>query len=630
VSRQSNANLLNCIWWLGIPSNRSIFGAARNELLVLVCAIAVFVPGIVSPPHLMDDVDAVQAQIARNMLDSGDWVSAQLDGVKYLEKAPLPYWLMAVSYAVLGVHDWVARLPLVLSVIALCWVTARFGRWAFGAQSGFYAGLVLATCVGLFLFTRMLIPDAMVTLAVTVSMWAFLRVLEEDEPHPQLWVFILAASLGVGLLLKGLIALVFPTAAALLYLVFTRQLFSGRTWMKLRPLSGLALLLLIAAPWHVLAIMRNPPYFDFTMKSEPGNYHGFFWFYFLNEHLFRFLNLRYPRDYNTVPRAYFWLFQLLWLFPWSVYLPAALRQDFRPTYRAGRTRLLALCWIGFVMLFFTFSTTQEYYSMPIYPALALLIGATLSAEAGWLRWGTRVIALISTIAAVSIAAILIAVRNLPTPGDIAAALNSNPRLYTLSLGHMADLTIHSFAYLRTPLVLAGLAFLVGATALWRFAGTRAYVAAALMMVLFFQAARLALVAFDPYLSSQTLAQALVQAPKGELIVDDQYYTFSSIFFYANRRALLFNGRVNNLVYGSYAPGAPQVFIDDTEFRRLWSAPERFYLVVEGPKLARIRGLVGAGALHVVRESGGKFLLCNQELAPFSSIDANGPGKNQLN
>src|SRR5215510_8034111 len=108
----------------------------------------------------MDEVDSVHAQIARNMLQSGDWVTARLNGVAYLEKSPLGYWLTATSFRIFGVHDWAARLPLVLSVITLCWLTHRFGRWAFGPESGFYSGLVLSTCIGLFLFTRILIPDA--------------------------------------------------------------------------------------------------------------------------------------------------------------------------------------------------------------------------------------------------------------------------------------------------------------------------------------------------------------------------------------------------------------------------------------------------------------------------------------
>ena len=152
-------------------------------------------------------------------------------------------------------------------------------------------------------------------------MWAFLRVLEEGEAHPRFWAFVMAACLGTGLLLKSLIAIVFPVAAAVIYLFFTRQLFSWATWKRLHVFSGAAIVLLIAAPWHLLATLRNPPYFVFTLHSGPGQYHGFFWFYFINEQLLRFLNLRYPRDYNTVPRLYFWLFQFLWMFPWSVYFP---------------------------------------------------------------------------------------------------------------------------------------------------------------------------------------------------------------------------------------------------------------------------------------------------------------------
>src|SRR5882724_378933 len=96
----------------------------RASLIVLLVASAVFLGCIVSPPSLMDDVDAVQAQIARNMLDSGDWVTARLDGIKYLEKAPLKYWLIAISYIIFGVYDWAARIPIALSVMGLAWLTA--------------------------------------------------------------------------------------------------------------------------------------------------------------------------------------------------------------------------------------------------------------------------------------------------------------------------------------------------------------------------------------------------------------------------------------------------------------------------------------------------------------------------
>src|SRR2546425_459331 len=579
---------------------------SRYHLLVALVACLVFAGCIVSPPSLMDDVDAVQAQIARTMLQSGDWVTARLDGIAYLEKSPLKYWTMAVAFAIFGVKDWAARVPLALSAIALCWLTFRFGAWAFGRRAGFYAGLTLSTCAGLFLFTRIQIPDASLTLMITLALWSLLRALEDDEPRPARWAYLMWASIGVGLLLKGLIAALFPVAAGVLYLFFAK-----RDWRRLRPVSGAALLLAIAAPWHILATLRNPPYFDLTMHSEAGSYRGFFWFYFINEHLLRFLNLRYPRDYNTVPRLYFWAFHLLWLFPWSFYLPAAVRGEFKAVDRAARARLLALCWIGFVLVFFTFSTTQEYYSMPCYPALALLIGAGIARGGKSVTRGTRAIAAVATLCLAAVAGILIAVRGIAAPGDISSALTQNPDLYTLSLGHMTDLTLNSFAYLRLPLAVAALAFLVGAVSAWTAGTNKAVIGIAIMMALFFHAARLALVTFDPYLGSRPLAEALNAAPPGKLVIDDQYYAVSSVFFYAHRGALLLNGRVNNLVYGSYAPGAPDVFLDDSRLVRLWTGPERYYLVANAPAVPRFEKLLGKDRLHVTLESGGKFLLCNQ-------------------
>jgi 4-amino-4-deoxy-L-arabinose transferase-like glycosyltransferase len=579
-------------------------------LIVLAFAAAIFAGSMFSPPHLLDDVDAVQAQIARNMLHSGDWITARLNGVPYLEKAPLPYWAMAASFKVLGVHDWAARLWLVVAVLGLCLATTRFARWAFGEPAGLYSGLALTTCVGLWLFTRIVIPDAALTLAITLALYAFLRLLEEDEPHPRRWSLLAGACLGAGLLLKGLIAVVFPAGAALVYLLITRQLFHRRTWQRLRPFSALGVMLLIAVPWHALATLRNPPYFDFTWKSEPGHYRGFFWFYFLNEHVFRFLNMRYPRDYNTVPRGVFWAYNLVWLFPWSVFLPAAVRLNYRPVDRAGRARLLALCWISFVMVFFTFSTTQEYYSMPIYPALALLIGSAIASWSRGTDLATRVIALIAGVCVVAIGLVLYAVRSTPTPGDIAEELSRNPQLYTLSLGHMADLTLPAFAYLRVPLVVAGLAFLLGAVSLWLLRGRRAYFALALMMVLFLQAARLAMAVFDPYLSSYRLAMTFNRLPRGTLIVDGHYYPFSSMVYYTGQNALLLNGRRANFEYGSNAPGAAQVFIDDNDLKRLWTDSQRYYLITDESEFARIERLLGSSA-YVVQAAGGKTLFSNR-------------------
>lgn len=593
---------------------------SKSWLLYLIVALvagAVYLGCSVSPPSLMDDVDAAVAQISRNMVTSGDWVTPRADGIVFLEKPAMFYWPIAVSLKIFGVHDWAARIPSALSAIGLACLTCAFGAWAFGRRAGLCAGLCMATCVGLFLFTRIVIPDVTLTLTIALAMWAFLRALDEEEPHPRFWAFVLAASLGTGVLLKSLIGAVFPVAAGVLYLSLTRQFFVARTWKRLRPISGLFIALLVAAPWHILATLRNPPYFSIALHGGPGEYHGFLWFFFINEQVLRFLNLRYPRDYNTVPRLWFWLLHFLWLFPWSVYLPAIARLSFKPIERAGRTRLLAICWIGFMLVFFTFSTTQEYYSMPCYPALALLLGSAMAAGGDWIRRGTRVLSVVAGCAGLACITIFFLVRNVPAPGDISSALGHHPSVYTLSLGHMMDLTFDSFAYLRLPLAVAAIALLGGALATFRWVDLRSFLAAALMMVLFYHAARLALVVFDPFLSSRPLAEVVLKSPDGKLIVDHNYWTFSSLTFYTNRDALTLNGRYFNLEYGSYAPGAPDVFIDDTRFKSLWIEPQRYYLEAYQTDLSYFEDLVGRDHLNIVATGGGKLILTNHPLKHVS-------------
>src|SRR3989441_10457218 len=207
----------------------------------------------------------------------------------------------------------------------------------------------------------------------------------------------------------------------------------------------------------------------------------------------------------------------------------------------------------------------------------------MAAGGNWIRRGTRVLSVIVGCAALACITIFFLVRNVPAPGDISSALGHHPSAYTLSLGHMMDLTFDSFAYLRLPLAVAAIALLGGALATCRWVDLRSFLAAALMMVLFYHAARLALVVFDPFLSSRPLAEALLKSPDGKLIVDHNYWALSSITFYVARDVLILNGRYFNLEYGSYAPGAPDIFIDDPRFKTLWLGSQRYYLVTYQPK-----------------------------------------------
>ena len=227
------------------------------------------------------------------------------------KKPPLPYWLVAFSYRVFGVNEFSTRLPMVLSVMLLGMLAFCWGRRAFGERTGIYAGLFVYTCAGVYLFTRVLIPDVLLSLLIAASLYFFLTAL---EPEGAAWRWYAGyALMALGVLTKGLIALVFPGGAAFFFLLVTGE---WRRWREFRLFSGLALFLAIAAPWHILAGLRNP---------GTAQHRGFFWFYFVNEHFLRFLGKRYPRDYNKLPATLYWALHLVWLFPWSLYLPAAVR-----------------------------------------------------------------------------------------------------------------------------------------------------------------------------------------------------------------------------------------------------------------------------------------------------------------
>ena len=309
-------------------------------------------------PGLLDDADSVHAEAAREIVLRHDWVTLYINGMRYLEKAPLMYWGMAASFKAFGVSEWAARLPLVLGVLALMGCTYFFGRRFFGEVAGFYAGLIVATCPGIYLYTRFLIPDALVALWLTASLYFFLSGYEQREASRwSCWG--LAVTMALNVLTKGLIGLVFTGGIIFLFLLILGDL----GYLKeMRLVSSSLIFLLVAAPWHVLAALHNPAVPNTAEK-------GFLWEYFVNEQFLRYINERFPHDYDKVPLLLFWALTIAWLLPWTAFLIPALKQvpwrlrAYRNSLDArGRANLLLLIWALVIVGFFSFSSRQEYYS----------------------------------------------------------------------------------------------------------------------------------------------------------------------------------------------------------------------------------------------------------------------------
>ena len=606
------------------PPNR-LLADWRISVLVLIALWAVIYMAGLSRPALLDDADTVHAEAAREMLLRHDWVTLYVNGIRYLEKAPLMYWGVATSYTLFGISEWSTRFPLMLVVLAMILSTYGLGRWALGSEGGFDSALVLATALGPFLFTRFLIPDVAVGLWLTLTFWLFLVSLEQqklEQAKPARWTcWGLAAVCALNVLTKGLIGLVFPAGAIGLYLLLTGNL---RHLLKLRLFSSALVFLAIAAPWHILAALRNP---------AEGHVRGFLWFYFVNEHILRFLNKRVPRDYDTVPLLLFWALLVLWLIPWTAFLPQSLqdvprrwREFHAQMSRRQRAYLLFFLWNVVIVGFFSLSTRQEYYTIPAIPGMALLVGGWLQRESASAadsceRRNGRISSAVLLAVGVIIAVVgfaLLFFSKAPAPGtDLSDLLRKNPQDYALSFGHFLDLTPQAMGAFRVPLFGFSLAFLLGTLANWmlrrRARAGAGNAALAAMMVVVLACVRIAFGIFSPIISSKDLAMAIrgQYRPGDQIVVSGLYENASTLNFYTGLPLHSLHTPGGNMWYGAQFPGAPRVFETQASFVEMWKGPQRIFFWTDGDDPVALRGLTS----YVVARRGGKTIFANQPMTP---------------
>ncbi len=574
-----------------------------GSLVLLIALTAIIYIGSAWNPSLQDDADAAHAEAAREMVERGDWVTLHINGIRYLEKAPLMYWMTAASYSIFGFTEFATRLPTALGAILLVIIVYYFGCWMIGDRGGFYAGLAVSVGLGVYLFTRIMIPEVILSFFIAAAFYFFLKVYFEELDSK--WAYVFYVAMAAAVLTKGLIGIVFPLGTLFLFVLLTGGW--RRIW-HLRPITGTLLFLAIAIPWHALAALANDK---------------FLWFYFVNEHFLRYLGKRYPVDYDTVPLAAFWLLHLVWLFPFTVFLPLALRNVgklWRPLERYDQLRMFAWLWTLVVIVFFSFSTRQEYYTFPAFPAIALLAGTALAhgeqRRDKLVFVGQAIPAVLGLLIALTLGALLWLSKDYPAVDDLSKVLTQNPENYKLALGHMSDLTVPAFAALRIPAAGAAISLGVGFCLAFVLRRRGKEWAASLTMAIatacFLFFAHLALGKFDPYLSSKPLAESIKQrlAPGDIVVINGEYQGGSSIGFYLPQKVLLLNGRMTGLEFGSYYPDAPQVFIGDADIARLWREDKRIFLFVHDDKFEQVKQAIGDEMFRITA-AGGKAIFSNR-------------------
>lgn len=585
-------------------------------LCLLVLSAGLYI-GTAAKPALDDeDVDAAHAMVSQEMLQRHDFVVPYMDGLRYLIRPPVHFWLVAASYKLLGESEFATRLPLALAVVGIVLLTFEFGRRFFDSRTGFYGALAIATSVGMFIYTRNMIPEALYTLAFEGIFYLFLRSWT-GSLDTRIGYWGAAALCAAAVMTRALIGLVFPAGAIFAFITMSR---GWRRWRELRLFSSSAVFLALAAPWHILAAMRTP---------------GFVWAFFINEHINRALGRRLPHDYGAVPLWAWWSAHLVWLFPWGFFFPLALRElPFSPsrwgkdTDLASQGRLMLLAWAGVILLFFTVESGSrlEYYSFSAWPAMCLLLGLGISraeeTDQKWLRPAQRILAGLSVVLAAVAGYFLVGTMHISAAGDIANHLElRSPENYLTGMVHLLDLTPESVADLRIPILLSSISVLVTFVAAWILRERKIQwlptIAMAVGMVGFILAAHIAHDVMNPTLSSRTLALEI----KKDLKPDDQIALFGDIrvapgiAFYSHRNVLLYDATGSNLEFGSHYPDAPKRFFNDEEFPKLWEGTGRVFLVVPMEHTEEIRKKLPGNSMWVFAETGGKTVYVNQPPEP---------------
>ncbi|MGH7995454.1 MAG: phospholipid carrier-dependent glycosyltransferase [Opitutaceae bacterium] len=538
---------------------------------------------------LYDLDESVYAEISREMLALGNWITPHLDFIPYLEKPPLLYWLNALAFKAFGLSAFTARLATAVAAIAGVGFTYGIGRDIWNRRTGIAAGAMLATSFGYFVFGRMAMPDMLFASLVTAGFWGFGRALFEETPS-RAAAFGGYAGMAGAVLAKGLIGL-FPAVVVGAFVALT---WDWRLVRRLKLVPGILLFLLIAAPWHILIERRYP---------------GFLWFYFVNEHVLRALGKQRLINYATLPIGTYLGITLVWFCPWTLFLPMAVRRCWprvRSGDRAERASLFVLLWAVIVIGFFVVSAARlEYYALPALPALALLVGRLWDGEMEPERIGRRSAGLTATwIALIAFAAALIPAAFLFPKLQHETFYNlfpkAAPRVEPVPTRALATARIYEvpgFGPLVPLLEFVVALILAGAAAsAWAWFRRRPRLALACLvgaMALGLTAVERGFKLFQPQESVADLARVVRSEyrPGDQILVEGKYELHSGLGFYTRRRVRVYEGRAGILLFGSHYADPKGTFVSREQFARIWRGSARAYLLSDNPdRFSRLKAL----------------------------------------
>jgi Dolichyl-phosphate-mannose-protein mannosyltransferase len=557
--------------------------------MLLALSLLLFLPKLGMP--LLDPDEGLYATIAHEMVTRGDWVIPHVNGLPYLEKPPLYFWLTALTFQLFGPSEWATRLWSAISALGSVLLTWRIGRRLYGAAAGLLAGVVVATVVGNALYVRRASTDQLFVFCLTLAMYGFLRDAERpDRGRARFLLFYAGAALGV--LAKGFIGVVFPVLIVGLGLVAVRRL----GWRELNVVRGSALFAVLAVPWHALVAWRSPVLFNF---------------YVVDNHLLRFLDARrYVEDDVPSSTLAFLVASFIWAFPWSVFALARREPD-----RSARAnwRPVIVIWLAVIVGLFALSRFKhEYYALPAFPALAVLVAAAWTSGRDIGRW--LLIGLLGC-SVVGLWAVWIGAGLTPAQAlNGLAELNAYYRILRDQGAAFPFASARPFGELLEGLGVVLVAGWALATLLWFRAWRRgAFIAlvgmAGLITMLIFRL----LDVVEPIHSVKETARAITAeaSPADVLVVEGTLEYSPALPFYTGRRFAMVNGALNYFSVAASLPEARGLFMSTGDLLRLWEGPRRVFLVVRRPRGQSVVAALPAARVHEIGRFGSRWLYSNR-------------------
>jgi 4-amino-4-deoxy-L-arabinose transferase-like glycosyltransferase len=567
---------------------------------VAVVAAALYLLRLGGAPFV-DPPEGFHAEIARSMAALGDWATPRVSGVRYFDKPPVLYWLMAGSFAVAGVTELSARVWSALAAVGIAAVTARLGMLLGGARMGMLAGLIVIANLGMYLYGRLVKPDMVFILCIVLA-YAGFAVAYNGRGRWGLALFY--AALGVATMTKDVLGALGPLAVVGLFFLLTRE----RPLAPWAPWWGVLLLLAIAVPWYAVVEWRN---------------HGFLWYTFVDNHLLNFTRHRvFPDEDVPLSALPFLGVTLLAFLPWSLSAPWAVARALRRPWddAIARLWLLVALWPVLVIGFFAISPFKlPHYGLPAFPALALLVARvwdeSIDAAPGALRPRALIAPILILFGAASVAFALAASDRFAIPpaalGNVDVATRN-----MAARGQAAPLApLGAYLPVMRSCALVFAAGTIGlAWAAWRRRPALGVGVALAATLAFLPAAGDGMALFALSRSTRPVTEALMLQlrPGDEVIHEGPLENSGSILLSLDRPVAIVNGLQSNLAFGATFPEARDRFWDGPRLAREWTKPgRRFLLTGIAPERSVVRTLPPP-SVRLVGQGGGRWLYANVE------------------